>query len=291
MSIFKRRSSAVSVDDGADEDVAASVGDDDADSRADDASTPEGEPRDSAGASIFRQPEALSASRHGEIGVRRSEADFSFARKANLVPITLDEFPQAALWYPIVFVGPARLPCVVMGLREGQNLFVSASGGYERGAYVPAYLRQYPFLLGRGKEQDRAVLLIDRACDRVVEGGGQRLFENGEPTNYTKRAMAFLIDLRAQWARTEVFSKRLEAVSLLDEKELKIAARDQDGGVGEPKPMAKYLAADAARVRALEADQLKSLADDDLLMAIHAHLLSLGNWPKIVSRAVRGARG
>ncbi len=239
---------------------------------------------------FYRQPEALSASRHGGLGVTRGDNGFTFARGAHLVPITLEEFPQVALHYPIIFTGPQRLACAVMGLRSGVNLFIREDGAFETGAYVPAYLRQYPFLLAKSRDNDRSVLFIDRASEFVVENGGAPLFKDGEPTDFTKGALAFLMNLQQQWSRTLAFTERMKALGLFDVKELKLAARDQSGAVGEAKPVVKYVSADSEKLAGLPGEELKKLADERALMAIYAHQVSLYNWSKIVSRAFQAQR-
>lgn len=239
---------------------------------------------------FYRQPEALSASRHAALGVARGENGFSFARSAHLVPLTLAEFPQAALHYPIIFTGPQRLACAVMGLRSGANLFIDQNGGFEPGAYAPAYLRQYPFLLAKSRQDDRSVLFIDRASDFVIENGGAPLFKDGEPTDFTKGALSFLMSLQNQWADTLAFTQRMNGLGLFDVKELKLSARDASGGVGESKSVVKYVALDTEKLAALPGDELKKLAGERALAAIYAHQTSLYNWSKIISRAFQAQR-
>ena len=33
----------------------------------------------------------------------------------------------------------------ILGIQEGQNLFVMPDGRWDRRAYIPAYIRRYPF--------------------------------------------------------------------------------------------------------------------------------------------------
>jgi len=56
--------------------------------------------------------------------------------------------PHAARTYPIVFSAAApTVPFAVVGLRENENLFVDATGNWRDDAYIPAYVRRYPFCL------------------------------------------------------------------------------------------------------------------------------------------------
>ena len=60
------------------------------------------------------------------------------------------------------------------------------------GVYVPGYIRRYPFVGARTSRRGRLVVCIDRASDLL--GRGRRdvpLFENGQPTEYTKSCIEF----------------------------------------------------------------------------------------------------
>jgi hypothetical protein len=93
---------------------------------------------------FYSQPEPLSREMHGKLGVKRSEKPYAFAAAAHVVPLTVTEFMPAALSYPVIFVGDARLPVAVLGVNQGDNLFVSEDGTFEPDAYLPAYVRRYP---------------------------------------------------------------------------------------------------------------------------------------------------
>ncbi len=45
-----------------------------------------------------------------------------------MMPLTVTEFANAALSFPVIFVGEERQPVAVMGLREGENLFFFPTG-------------------------------------------------------------------------------------------------------------------------------------------------------------------
>src|SRR5690349_3481978 len=96
---------------------------------------------------FYTNPEPLSREMHGKLGVSRVEKPFGFAKAGHVVPITVAEFGLAALSYPIIFAGEQRQPLAVMGLNAGDNLFVKADGTFDVGAYIPAYIRRYPFVL------------------------------------------------------------------------------------------------------------------------------------------------
>src|SRR5580658_10935317 len=83
---------------------------------------------------FYKQPEPLSREQHAKMGLRRVDKPFGFAAGTNVVPLTVAEFPMAALSYPIIFAGDRHQPLAVMGVNQGANLFVGADGGFEVGA-------------------------------------------------------------------------------------------------------------------------------------------------------------
>ena len=88
---------------------------------------------------FYGKPEPLSVEAHGTLGVDPVEKPYGFVAKTNLVPLTVTEFAPAALSYPVIFIGDARMPVAVMALRGGENLFVSEAGEF-RAAGMPADL-------------------------------------------------------------------------------------------------------------------------------------------------------
>ncbi|MGH8642452.1 MAG: SapC family protein, partial [Burkholderiales bacterium] len=81
-------------------------------------------------------------------------------RKLNALPLSFTEFTVACRDYPIAFVGADTanvIAMAVLGLENQQNLFAAAADSWDATAYVPAYVRRYPFCMTRvtvdGKEQ------------------------------------------------------------------------------------------------------------------------------------------
>ena len=87
---------------------------------------------------FYGKPEPLSVEAHGGLGVDPVEQPYAFAASTNIVPLTVTEFAPAALTYPVIFVGETRQPVAVMGLRQGENLFVNEAGAFSPESYIPA---------------------------------------------------------------------------------------------------------------------------------------------------------
>jgi hypothetical protein len=231
---------------------------------------------------MYGKPEALNIDVHGALRYRADGAPFAKAQGIHLVPLLVGEFPQAVMHYPIIFAGEQKTPLAVMGLAEGQNFFVK-DGHFDDGAYVPAYLRRHPFTLAStGGEQ--FVVCIDREeAGFVTEGEGEALFADGEPTEFTKSAMAFLTEFQAETERTGAFVKMLEEFGLFEVKNTVFLVD------GRQEPVAEYYAVAEERIAELSDEQLVRLARSGGMVAVHAHLLSLQRWNSLLARRTQSA--
>ncbi|WP_448968297.1 SapC family protein, partial [Klebsiella grimontii] len=92
-------------------------------------------------------------------------------------PLTVEEFPQAARHFPIIFsTGESPVPLALMGLNEGVNTFVDGEGNVDPGIYLPAYARRYPFMLAKLQpESEELSLCFDPSADLIGP------FDEGEP--------------------------------------------------------------------------------------------------------------
>src|SRR5689334_8842114 len=125
---------------------------------------------------FYSQPEPLAKELHGKLGVKQTDTPFGFAKVGHAVPLTVGEFPLAAVTGPIIFVGDERLPLAVVGLNAGENMFVKPNGAFEPGVYVPAYIRRYPFIYANDENAKQMVLCIDRKAPMIVQGGDLKFF-------------------------------------------------------------------------------------------------------------------
>src|SRR5207253_5777111 len=84
----------------------------------------------------------------------------SWVAKQHAIPLTVDEFPVAQRDYPIVFSSREDpVPLALMGLNEGVNMFFDDEGAPLTEAYIPGYLRRYPFLLARANSDSQETTL------------------------------------------------------------------------------------------------------------------------------------
>lgn len=238
---------------------------------------------------FYSQPEPLSVDAHGSLGVNPVDKPYAFVGQTNLVPLTVTEFAPAALSYPVIFVGDTRQPVAVMGLRPGENLFVSAEGDFRAEAYIPAYVRRYPFVFANDDAQKRLILCVDRAAPFLSESGSTPLFVDGQPSPYTQQAMEFCNNFEQERQRTESFVKLLTDLDLFDVREANFTPRNPDGSQGAPQKLAEYFAISEDKLKALPAEKMAELRDNGALGQIYAHLVSLLGWDRLIAMAFQRA--
>ncbi|MFC3068245.1 SapC family protein [Phenylobacterium soli] len=236
---------------------------------------------------FYKQPEPLAPELHGKLGVKQSDRPFKFAREGHAVPLTVGEFPLAAVSGPIIFVGEEKTPIAVMGLNSGQNMFVDESGVFEPGVYIPAYIRRYPFVFAQDDSAQQMVLCIDRQADFIVEGGDMAFFEkDGEPSDYTKRCMEFCQNFEQERQRTLSFVELLKELDLFEVKVANFTPVNPDGSQGAPQKIAEYFGVSEEKLNKLPAEKLVELRDNGALGQIYAHLVSLVGWDRLVALAM-----
>lgn len=230
---------------------------------------------------IYETAVPLSFSRHHDCSLEM-QGNYEFSGKINSVPLMAVEFPQAASEYPIVFAGgEGRLmPAVIVGVRGNENLFVKRDGTWSA-AYIPAFVRRYPFVFSQSQDGERLILCIDEAFSGFNrEGRGQRLFgDAGKPTSYVDNMLNFLQEYQLQLRRTQVFCERLAALQLLDPMQAQVETAS-----GERMALGGFMAVDRAKLKALPGDKLAELSKTDELELLYLHLQSMRNFTILRNR-------
>ncbi len=236
---------------------------------------------------FYSTPEPLNPQQHGKLGLVDMEKPFSFAKGGHVVPLTVGEFGQAALNFPIIFAGDERIPLAVMGLNGEQNLFISDDGAFEDATYLPAYIRRYPFVLA-GADGGQMLVCIDRASVLLSESGKTKLFDDkGQPTQYTKDAIKFCDDFEGERQRTMSFVAVLKDLDLFELKQAVFTPRSPDGSNGQPQLIAEYWAISDDKFKALKPEKLAELRDNGAMGAIYAHMISLLGWDRLIALAAK----
>ncbi len=193
--------------------------------------------------------------------------------------------------FPIVFsAGDSPVPIALMGLHEGTNTFFDENGvAREPNIYVPAYLRRFPFLLARLREDsDELSLCFDPTSGAVGEfDDGEPLFDGEEPSEATKAILQFCEQFEQAGQRTQAFMAELKEAGLLMEGEVAI----QPEGAEQPFIYRGFQMVDEEKFRNLRGDELRKLNQNGALPLIMAHLFSLSVIREIFARQVRQGTG
>jgi hypothetical protein len=236
---------------------------------------------------FYSKPEPLSAEAHAKIGLRRVDKPFAFAAGAQAIPVTVTEFGVAGLSYPVIFAGERRQPLAVMGVGAAINMFVLDNGYFSPGAYVPAYVRRYPFVLANDTVGQQMVVCIDRDAPMLGDLPDLPFFDpSGQPTEYTKNCIQFCNDYEVELRRTDTFVSVLKDLDLFETRKAYFTPPNPDGTPGEPQEIAEYLAVSEERLKALPDAKIRELLDNGALTQIFAHLNSLNGWDRLITLAL-----
>ena len=224
---------------------------------------------------FYRQPCALSVERHGKKALA-TDANYSFAKDTNSVPVTAMELPRIMRHYPIVFsaVDPV-VPVAVLGLRGARNQFVSDDGVWQAGAYIPAYVRRYPFILMESPDKLQYTLCIDESASQLADEG-QALFEDGKPSEICNKALEFCSSYQGQHTFTLEFTATLDKYSLLVENRAAITMAS-----GEKLSLSGFRVIDEEKFMALPDDVFLDWRQRGWISLVYCHLLSMGNWQSL----------
>jgi hypothetical protein len=181
-----------------------------------------------------------------------------------------------------------------MGPYPGVNVFIAEDGAMDPDAYVPAFVRRYPFLpvavdgprdpLGG---QGRMVLCIDRAATTISDRPEIPFFENGQHSRYTKDAVESCNKFEDLARRTRQFIRILEQHDLFEPMQLTVPRANPDGTETSPQKLSDCLRISEEKLNALPTDIYIKLRDIGIPGLAYAHLLSLSLWPKLLSRLAR----
>jgi hypothetical protein len=199
-----------------------------------------------------------------------------FLASTHAIPLTVDEFVDAQRSYPIVFTaGDNPLPIALLGLNEGVNVFIGDDGKMLSHAYAPAYVRRYPFMLAKlRQDSDELSLCFDPGAGVVgkFDEGNQLFEEDGKPTAYTDSVLDFCKKFEESGQRTRNFLEELAKLDIMMEGEIAITRNDMPDN---PFVYRGFQMIDEQKLRALPEDKLKMLHENGMIVLIHAHLFSL----------------
>jgi len=235
---------------------------------------------------FYNSIEPLNLEQHGKMKVRGISSVPEIGR-THAVPLTVDEFTLVQRHYPIVFsVGGPPVPIALMGLNDGVNVFLDENGrARDTNLYIPAYLRRYPFLLGKLRpESDELSLCYDPTSGAVGEfDEGEPLFDGDQPSAATKAILEFCEQFEAAGLRTNAFIEELVKTDLLMDGEVAI----QPEGFDQPFVYRGFRMIDEDKIREMRGDELRKMNQSGMLPLIYAHLFSLSQMRDVFARQMQ----
>lgn len=230
---------------------------------------------------LFSDLVPFDSERHRGLTLPAQRRNFAFAATAHLLPLTVAEVGAAMHQYPLVFVHEGDVIALVAltGLPQAGNRFVDAQGEWRAGAYIPAYVRGYPFIAVRPAEGAEPIIAIDpNAADFQAKSGQPLIGKDGQHSEQLKGILAFHGEYQALTERTRAMTHALKAEGVLEEGGLNLQGPDGNG-----TRIGGFLVVNEARLRALPAEALKRLMEADAIGLAYAQLLSMGNLGQLVS--------
>lgn len=214
-----------------------------------------------------------------------------FCRTINAIALSAGEFQAAARDYPIVFASAngasGFAPVAVLGLADGQNLFVDDHGHWDDTTYVPAFVRRYPFCISRvytdGKAQNERVICVARShLDPQGIAQGIELYDaSGAATPRWSPYEQLLTEYEKDLDFTTAMCETLEKLGLFTAFKFQIKQGDATG-----LTLDGMHRIDESGLAALPAKQIRALVAEGWMGRIYAHIHSLANFTRLYARAV-----
>lgn len=226
---------------------------------------------------FYKAPTPLDSQKHAALGLKKNFG-LGFTKGINAVPVNMIEMPQICHFYPIAFSPDSNAtPVAILGLRDNENLFLTDKDDWAEQAYIPAYIRRYPFIFSELPESEQLTLCIDMNDNVVDENSEQKFFDaENKPSPLAQNALEFCKSYHAAAQQTLEFSKALADSGLLVERAAEI-------NVGEGQKI------NFSGFRIVDEQKLQEMADEDFLEwrrkgwlpFLYAHLFSGAQWQRL----------
>ncbi|MET0331372.1 MAG: SapC family protein [Dyella sp.] len=233
---------------------------------------------------FYERPVPLNRTQHKDLRLK-PVMHLKFASAVHSVPLTGVEFGPAARDLPILFGGATvddAGPMALLGLRQNENLFIDAEGQWEANAYIPAFIRRYPFVLAEkppGQPGDDFTVFLDETYEGFDASEGERLFkEDGSDTEMLTKAVGFLGEFQEHVSRTQWFMAQLRKHNLLEPRSITLSKE------GRSLNLNGLFVVSEERLRQLDEKTAHEFLKEGVYGWIYAHLLSLTNIERVARR-------
>jgi hypothetical protein len=222
----------------------------------------------------------LDAAAHARLRLDRG-AGYGFSAAADYVPLGLEEIEPAGLFYPILFTsGEQPIPVALLGVRNGQNLFVDHAGAWMPQAYIPAYVRAFPFLFVEDAAKGARYVAVEADAACLSEERGLPLFQDDQPTLTLTEAVSLSENLRLSLRHAADLGTALRDAGVLEHRDATI-----NFTAGETARIGGFMTIDRQKLDAVPDQVFLTWRQRGWLPAIYAHMASAGNWQAIIDLA------
>jgi len=195
-------------------------------------------------------------------------------------PVFPTEFRDTQAYYPIVFQqadnGPGMQPVALLGLRNGENLFLEPHGW--DASYIPLALQRGPFMIGRAGSE--LTIHVDLDSPRIGRGEGEPVFlPHGATTEYLERMNSVLAAIHQGVETTAPFVAALLRHDLIESFALDIEAAD-----GSQNRLAGFHMINEERLARLEPAAVAELHAQGWLVAIFMIVASTAHFRDLIER-------
>lgn len=212
---------------------------------------------------------------HGDYLYKKSDL-VPHLRDQAILPVLTVEMIDVHRSCPIVFSDDENpVPIVIMGPIGGKNVFVDDKGEPKKGFYVPAYARRYPFIYYRADDNsEKNLLCFDGSAHNLgIFSEGERLFEDGKPSDATQKILMFCDEFERAARHTKEVVAELQKQDLLISANLSVTF---DGGLSRSN-YDGFKIVDESKLATLSHETMVKFINAGIFALIYAHLMSLRN--------------
>ena len=196
-----------------------------------------------------------------------------------------DEFRNLQAHYPIVFQKSADgrfHPVALLGLQEGQNLFLDSDGGEGwDAAYVPLAVQRQPFYIG--VDGSELMVHVDLDSPRLGHGAGEPLFlPHGGSSSHLQHVNSVLLAIHEGLEANTAFID-----ALLDHELLESFVLDLETGDAAQYRLAGFYTIHEERLAALQGPALQALHQAGHLQAVYMAVASMSQFRSLIDRRQR----
>lgn len=236
----------------------------------------------------YRGLRPFDRDKHRGLGIDRA-ARARLARESSAIYLTAPEFFQAARTYPVAFTRPVDageqgsgplLSVMITSFQTGENRFVDATGQWDQGVYVPAYVRRFPFhavpIQRQGTEPD-FLLCVDESG--LTEDATPLFDATGKASPEWAELEKLVRDMEVARRQTRQLLDAIDELGVLESFE---AQGMEDNG--RVLRLGNLLRVNESRLNDLPGSTVRALMTVGALGRVYAHLMSLDNFAFLLER-------